>query len=80
MELVLSRVSKVSERAKDGKPLRVSGTAFNITARKRAKRATPDVQGLHESIDQIFIRDLEGNIIDVNRAAEVTYGWKHVSS
>ena len=28
-----------------------------------------------ESIDPIFIRDLEGNIVDLNKAAEQTYGW-----
>jgi PAS domain S-box-containing protein len=28
-----------------------------------------------ESIDPIFIRDLEGRIVDLNEAAEETYGW-----
>jgi PAS domain S-box-containing protein len=29
-----------------------------------------------ESIDPIFVRDLEGKIIELNRAAEETYGWR----
>ena len=29
-----------------------------------------------ESIDPIFIRDLEGNIVDLNKAAEQIYGWR----
>ncbi len=29
-----------------------------------------------ESIDPIFVRDLEGNVIDLNKAAEETYGWR----
>jgi PAS domain S-box-containing protein len=72
---VLSR-GKVVERDKEGKPLRVSGTAFNITARKRAEEKLLQMSKVFmESIDPIFIRDLEGNIVDLNRAAEVTYGW-----
>jgi PAS domain S-box-containing protein len=72
---VLSR-GKVVERDEEGGPLRVSGTAFNITARKRAEEKLLQMSKVFmESIDPIFIRDLEGNIVDLNKAAEVTYGW-----
>ncbi|HMK36659.1 MAG TPA: PAS domain S-box protein [Desulfomonilaceae bacterium] len=71
---VLSR-GKVVERGEDGKPLRVSGTAFNVTDRKRAEEKLLQMSKVFmESIDPIFIRDLEGRLIDLNRAAEETCG------
>lgn len=73
---VLSR-GKVVERDQSGNPLRVAGTAFNITPRKRAEEQLLQMSMVFmESIDPIFIRDLRGNIVDVNRAAEETYGWR----
>lgn len=73
---VLSR-GKVVERDKEGKPLRVAGTAFNITARKRTEEKLLQMSKVFmESIDPIFIRDLNGSIVDLNRAAEVIYGWR----
>ncbi len=72
---VLSR-GKVVERDRHGKPLRVSGTAYNISDRKLAEEKLLQMSKVFmESIDPIFIRDLEGNIIDLNKAAEDTYGW-----
>ena len=72
---VLSR-GKVVERDEEGKPLRVSGTAYNVTARKLAEEKLLQMSKVFmESIDPILIRDLEGNIVDSNRAAEETYGW-----
>jgi PAS domain S-box-containing protein len=72
---VLTR-GKVVDRDKDGKPLRASGTAFNISDRKRAEDKLLQMSKVFmESIDPIFIRDLEGYIVDLNKAAEETYGW-----
>ena len=73
---VLSR-GKVVDRDSDGNPLRVSGTAFNISDRKRAEEKLLQMSKVFmESIDPIFIRDLEGNIVDLNKAAEQIYGWR----
>ncbi len=72
---VLSR-GKVVERDRHGKPLRVAGTAYNISDRKRAEEKLLQMSKVFmESIDPIFIRDLDGNIVDLNKAAEDTYGW-----
>ena len=60
----------------EGNPLRASGTAFDISDRKRAEDKLLQLSKVFmESIDPIFIRDLEGNIVDLNKAAEQTYGW-----
>jgi len=73
---VLSR-GKVVDRDSDGHPLRVSGTAFNISDRKRAEEKLLQMSKVFmESIDPIFIRDLEENIVDLNKAAEQIYGWR----
>ena len=73
---VLSR-GKVVDRDSDSNPLRVSGTAFNISDRKRAEEKLLQMSKVFmESIDPIFIRDLEGNIVDLNEAAEQIYGWR----
>jgi|GEM_PF-967273 len=72
---VLSK-GKVVDRDRQGKPLRVSGTVFDISDRKRAEEKLLQMSKVFmESIDPIFIRDLEGRIVDLNRAAEETYGW-----
>ena len=72
---VLSR-GKVVDRDSDGNPLRVSGTIFDISDRKRVEERLLQMSKVFmESIDPIIIRDLEGRIVDVNNAAEETYGW-----
>lgn len=72
---VLAR-GTVVERDKDGKPLRFSGTVFDVSERKRSEARLLQLSKVFmESIDPIFIRDLEGTIIDLNEAAETTYGW-----
>jgi PAS domain S-box-containing protein len=73
---VLTR-GKVVKRDKNGKALRVSGTVFNISDRKLAEEKLFRLsQVFMESIDPIFIRDLDGLIVDLNKAVEETYGWK----
>jgi PAS domain S-box-containing protein len=73
---VLSR-GKIVDRDSNGNPLRVSGTAFNISDRKRSEEKLLQMSKVFmESIDPIFIRDLEGNVVDLNRSAEETYGWR----
>ena len=72
---ILTR-GKVVERDRDGAPLRASGTAFDISDRKLAEDKLLQLSKVFmESIDPIFIRDLEGAIVDLNKAAEQTYGW-----
>jgi len=67
---------KVVDRDGDGNPLRASGTVFNISDRKRAEDKLLQMSKVFmESIDPIFIRDLEGHIVDLNKAAEEIYGW-----
>jgi PAS domain S-box-containing protein len=67
---------KVVDRDIAGNPLRASGTAFDISDRKGAEDKLLQLSKVFmESIDPIFIRDLEGNIVDLNKAAEQTYGW-----
>jgi PAS domain S-box-containing protein len=72
---ILAR-GKVVERDRDGRPLRFSGTAFDVTARKHAEEKLRQMSKVFmESIDPILIRDLVGNIADLNEAAVTTYGW-----
>jgi PAS domain S-box-containing protein len=72
---VLSR-GKVVERDREGKPLRVAGTASEISDRKRAEEKLLQMSKVFmESIDPIFMGNLEGNIVDLNKAAVDTYGW-----
>ncbi|MBI5570420.1 MAG: PAS domain S-box protein [Desulfomonile tiedjei] len=72
---ILAR-GKVVERDRDGRPLRFSGTSFDVTARKHVEEKLLQMSKVfRESIDPIFIRDLEGNIADLNEAAVATYGW-----
>ena len=72
---VLTR-GKVVDRDRDGAPLRASGTAFDISDRKLAEDKLLQLSKVFmESIDPIFIRDLGGAIVDLNKAAEQTYGW-----
>ena len=68
---------KVVERDPRGEAIRVSGTIFDATDRKRAEEKLLQMSKVFmESIDPIFVRDLEGNVIDLNKAAEETYGWR----
>lgn len=67
---------KVVERDPRGEAIRVSGTIFDATDRKQAEEKLLQMSKVFmESIDPIFVRDLEGNVIDLNKAAEETYGW-----
>ena len=68
---------KVVERDALGEAIRVSGTMFDVTDRKRVEEKLLQMSKVFmESIDPIFVRDLQGNVIDLNKAAEETYGWR----
>jgi PAS domain S-box-containing protein len=51
-------------------------TLEDVTLAKRLEEKLLQMSKVFmESIDPIFIRDLEGHIVDLNKAAEQTYGW-----
>ncbi len=65
------------ERSQDGTLLRVLGAEFEITEFKFAEEKLFHASKVFmDAIDPIFIRDLEGTVIDMNRTAEETYGWR----
>jgi PAS domain S-box-containing protein len=66
---------KAVERTPDGKPLRVSGVALDVTGRKRAEELLLQSKVFADATDPILIEDLQGRLIDLNRAAEETFGW-----
>ncbi len=64
----------------NGKPLSIVGTAQDITERKQAEEALQKSEhkfrGLFESAnDALFILDLEGNFIDINRNGYERLGY-----
>jgi len=68
---------KVVERRRDGKPLRISGVVFDITDRKCAdEKMLLSSKVFMDATDPIFLKNLEGTVIDLNRTAEQTYGWR----
>ena len=76
---VLSRATKAVHAA-DGKPLRLVGTHVDITERKAqqamleaSKRRFKEV--FESSTDGIFILDMHGNFIDINKTAHERLGY-----
>jgi PAS domain S-box-containing protein len=72
---------KVVERDASGTPLRMAGTAADITARKAAEEALRTSEANYRAIfdaanDAIIVHDIEtGKILDVNRRMCEMYGY-----
>ncbi len=65
------------ERTQDGTLLRVLGAELEASQFKLAKEKLFHMSRVFmDAIDPIFIRNLEGIVIDMNRTAEETYGWR----
>jgi PAS domain S-box-containing protein len=68
---------RVVESSQDGTLLRVLGAELETSEFKLAKEKLFQMSRVFmDAIDPIFIRDLEGTVIDMNRSAEETYGWR----
>jgi PAS domain S-box-containing protein len=68
------------ERA-DGRPVRLVGTAQDITERKRAEEIIRFHARLLEEVGQaVIVTDPQGVIIYWNRAAEELYGWSRAEA
>ncbi len=70
---------KILEKGQDGKPSRAYGTFLNIQERKDAERALKESEGRLRSITDnttsfIFIKDLQGRYVFVNRRFEIVSG------
>ena len=65
------------ERSQDGVLLRILGAGFEASEFKFAEEKLFQMSRVFmDAIDPIFIRDLKGTVIDMNRTAEETYGWR----
>ena len=65
------------ERSQDDTLLRVLGAELETSEFKFAQEKLFHASKVFmDAIDPIFIRDLEGTVIDMNRTAEETYGWR----
>ncbi len=65
------------ERSQDGTLLRVLGAELETSEFKFAEeRLFHASKVFMDAIDPIFIRNLEGIVLDMNRTAEETYGWR----
>ncbi|MDA7977868.1 MAG: PAS domain S-box protein [Pirellulales bacterium] len=76
---IVSRAAVV--RDADGKPIRMTGVCLDVTERERAEQALHETQmrmrRVVESAHDAFIAiNAEGNVIEWNREAERTFGWK----
>ena len=63
---------------KDGndQPVAIATIAKDLSGIKRAENELQQMSKVFmDSVDPILIEDLDGNVIDLNRAAEETYGW-----
>jgi len=71
---ILLTLSLLKER--DGQPLAIATIAKDISSIKKAENDLQQMSKVFmDSVDPILIEDLDGNVIDLNRAAEETYGW-----
>ena len=62
---------------KDGEVVGFTGSSRDITERKRTEEKLRYLSKVFmDSMDPIIIEDLEGNVIEMNDAAEQEYGWK----
>jgi len=75
-ERVLHEMAQVFFDEKTGQPLKMIGTAQDITERKQAEEQIAEQAAvLDKARDAIFVRDLEGKILFWNMGAERLYGW-----
>ena len=63
-----------------GKPIRLIGSHIDITDQKRAQEALQEINKRYRTLfehsaDDIFLHDLNGNILDVNRSATLHTGY-----
>lgn len=69
---------KVVKRDTNGKPLVISGTHTDISARKQAdKKLQEQSELLDLAHDAIIVYNMRREIMFWNRGAERTYGWSH---
>ncbi|HJW24444.1 MAG TPA: PAS domain S-box protein [Rhodocyclaceae bacterium] len=71
---------RITERSRNGMPLRSSGTLMDIGERKRAELALAEKQQSFESLfssldDYLFIIDVQGHILHYNRAVSEGLGY-----
>jgi len=75
-ERVLHETAQVIFDEKTGQPLRMIGTAQDITERTQAEEQIAEQAAvLDKARDAIFVRDLDGKILFWNMGAERMYGW-----
>ena len=73
-ERVLHEMAQVFFDEKTGQPLKMIGTAQDITERKQAEEQIAEQAAvLDKARDAIFVRDLEGKILFWNMGAERLY-------
>lgn len=67
---------KVVEHTREGKSFKLSRDVLDTTELEYAEEKLFHISKVFmDAVDPIFIRDLEGTVIELNRAAEQTYGW-----
>lgn len=76
---VLDR-GKIISRTDDGKPLWIFGTHQNISERVKATKALQESENRYRSLieqasEMFYLHDIQGNIVEVNRAAERHMGY-----
>lgn len=82
-ELYIQSTSNVSLRENDGKPAAVVYIARDVTEIRKAEEAKRESQEfagniIDSSVDMIIATDKNRKIIEFNRAAEETFGYKNI--